>query len=69
VVVTVITTLGAITPPVGATAFVVAGMSPGVSLEEVFHGVTYFVPAYLLCVALLMLWPDIVLLLPNVMGR
>jgi tripartite ATP-independent transporter DctM subunit len=69
VVVTVITTLGAITPPVGATAFVVAGMSPGVSLEEVFHGVTYFVPAYLLCVALLMLWPDIVLFLPNVMGR
>jgi tripartite ATP-independent transporter DctM subunit len=65
VIITVITTLGAVTPPVGATTYVVAGMSPYVSLEEVFKGVTYFLPAYVLCVVILMIFPEIIVFLPN----
>jgi tripartite ATP-independent transporter DctM subunit len=65
VTITVITTLGAVTPPVGATAYVVAGMSKDVSLNEVFKGVTYFLPAYIVCILLMMLFPEIATFLPE----
>jgi len=65
VIITVITTLGAVTPPVGATTYVVAGMTQDVSLEGVFKGVMFFIPAYLICVALLMAFPQIIVFLPD----
>jgi tripartite ATP-independent transporter DctM subunit len=68
VVITVITTLGAITPPVGATTYVVAAMAKGdVAMHDVFKGVMVFIPAYLLCVVLLMLFPQIATYLPSLM--
>lgn len=63
--ITVITTLGAITPPVGATTYVVGGMARDVSLKDVFKGVTMFLPAYIVCIILLMLFPKIITLLPE----
>ena len=65
VTITVITTLGAVTPPVGATTYVVGGMAKEVPLSTVFRGVTYFLPAYIVCVLILMLFPGIVTFLPN----
>jgi tripartite ATP-independent transporter DctM subunit len=65
VMITIITTLGAVTPPVGATTYVVAGMAKGVSLGNVFRGVSYFLPAYIICVILLMIFPQIITFLPN----
>jgi len=65
VTITVITTLGAVTPPVGATTYVVGGMAKDVPLEDVFKGVTFFLPAYIICVLLLMVFPRIVTFLPN----
>jgi len=67
VTITVITTMRAITPSVGATAYVVAGMSKDVSLNDVFRGVTYFLPAYIICIFLLMLFPEIATFLPELM--
>ena len=67
VTITVITTLGAVTPPVGATTYVVGGMAKDVPLEDVFKGVAYFLPAYILCVVLLMIFPQIITFLPNLM--
>ncbi len=64
VTVTVVTTLGAVTPPVGATTYVVAGMAEDVPLKSVFKGVTYFIPAYILCIILLTVFPQIVTFLP-----
>ena len=64
VTITVVTTLGAVTPPVGATTYVVGGMAKDVPLEDVFKGVAYFLPAYLLCILILMLFPKLVLFLP-----
>jgi len=61
----VVTTLGAVTPPVGATTYVVGGMAKNVQLEEVFKGVTYFLPAYIICVLLLMAFPMLVTYLPS----
>ncbi len=67
VTITVITTLGAVTPPVGATTYVVGGMAKDVPLQDVFKGVSYFLPAYIVCVILLMVFPDIVTFLPDLM--
>jgi tripartite ATP-independent transporter DctM subunit len=67
VVITVITTLGAVTPPVGATAYVVGGMAKNVPLEKVFQGVMYFLPAYVICIILMMLFPEIVMYLPGLL--
>jgi len=65
VTITVVTTLGAVTPPVGATTYVVGGMAKDIPLEEVFKGVAYFLPAYILCVILLMLFPGLATYLPG----
>ena len=65
VTITVVTTLGAVTPPVGATTYVVGGMAKDVPLEDVFKGVAYFLPAYILCILVLMVFPKLVLFLPG----
>jgi len=65
VMITVITTLGAVTPPVGATTYVVAGMAKDIGLATVFRGVMYFLPAYVLAIILLMAFPGIITFLPS----
>jgi len=67
VTITVVTTLGAVTPPVGATTYVVGGMAGDIPLEDVFRGVTYFLPAYIVCILILMLVPEIVTFLPDLL--
>lgn len=67
VTITVITTLGAVTPPVGATTFVVAGVAAGVPMKEVFKGVSLFLPAYLITILLLILFPGLVTWLPGLL--
>jgi TRAP-type C4-dicarboxylate transport system permease large subunit len=68
VTITVVTTLGAVTPPVGATTYVVAGLAEDVSLSSVFQGVFYFLPAYIICIIILMVFPEIVTFLPNLIN-
>ena len=65
VTITVVTTMGAVTPPVGATTYVVGGMAKDVHLEEVFKGVAYFLPAYLICIITLMIFPKLITFLPS----
>jgi TRAP-type C4-dicarboxylate transport system permease large subunit len=67
VAITVVTTLGAVTPPVGVSTYVVGGMATDVPLAKVFHGVTLFLPAYVLAVLILLLFPDIITFLPELM--
>lgn len=67
VLITVVTTLGAITPPVGVNTFIVASMAPDIPMGHVFKGVTCFLPAFILCVAMMMLFPQLVTWLPGLM--
>ncbi len=67
VTITVITTLGAISPPVGAVTFVVASTAKDVSMKDVLKGVSLFMPAYIICVLLLMLFPKIATFLPSLL--
>jgi len=64
-VVTVVTTMGAATPPVGVSAFIVSSMASGVPMVQVFRGISYFLIAYVLCVGAMLLFPDAFLFLPN----
>ncbi|MFO7885317.1 MAG: TRAP transporter large permease [Desulfobacteraceae bacterium] len=65
VTITIVTTLGAVTPPVGATTYVVAGIADNVQLKDVFKGVSMFLPAYLLTILILILFPWIITWLPG----
>lgn len=62
---TVVTTLGAITPPVGICAYVVSGMAEDIPLSTVFKGVFWFIPAYVVTMALMIIFPNLVLFLPR----
>lgn len=64
-VLTIVTTMGAITPPVGVNVFIVQGLVPDIPLHTIFRGVTYFFLAYALCIAVMWLWPATVLALPR----
>lgn len=69
IIVTVAIEIGLITPPVGLSAFVVAGAVPEVSLEEVFKGVLPFVLLELVVIAILFVFPQIVLWLPSMVAQ
>jgi len=62
---TVVTTMGAITPPVGICAYVVSGMAEDISLSTVFKGVFWFIPAYCITIAMIIIFPKISLFLPS----
>ena len=57
-----------ITPPIGLNCFVVAGVRPECSVQDVFRGVIPFFIADALTIAALVMMPGIVLWLPSLMG-
>ena len=61
--------IGLITPPIGLNCFVVNGVRPDIPLSAIFKGVWPFVVADLICVGLLIAFPQIVLFLPQLMMR
>lgn len=63
---TLLTTMGAITPPIGINVFIVKGLAPEVPIETIFKGVLIFVPAFLVCIALLLVFPEIATFSVNV---
>ena len=57
-----------ITPPIGLNCFVVAGVQPDLSVQDVFRGVMPFFVADAVTIALLVAFPGIVLYLPSLAG-
>ncbi|MEQ8922452.1 MAG: TRAP transporter large permease [Roseovarius sp.] len=57
-----------ITPPIGLNCFVVAGVRPDLSVQDVFKGVTPFFIADAVTIGLLVTFPWIVLWLPSLAG-
>ena len=56
-----------ITPPIGLNCFVVAGVRPDISVQQVFKGATPFFAADVVTIAVLIAFPDIVLWLPGLL--
>lgn len=57
-----------ITPPIGLNCYVVNGVRPDIPLESIFRGIWPFFVMDVLTVALFVAFPEIVLVLPNMMG-
>lgn len=62
---TMVTTMGAITPPVGVNIYVVKALAPEISLGTIFGSVSYFLLACIVCIVILILFPQIVLVIPS----
>lgn len=58
-VITLVTTMGSIMPPIGICCYVVAGMARDIPLATVFRGAIYYIPAYIVAIILLMLFPHV----------
>lgn len=65
IILTMVTTMGAITPPVGVNIYVVKALAPEIELGTIFKSVSFFLIACLVCIAILIIFPDIVLIIPN----
>ncbi len=53
-----VTTLGAVTPPVGVSSFIVAWLSKDTDAAQVFRGTMFFLPAYAFTFLMLILFPN-----------
>ena len=67
IVLTLVTTLGSVTPPVGVNVFIVSGLAPEVPIHTIFAGVAPFLLAFVACLALIWALPEFVLWLPRVL--
>ncbi|WP_285906643.1 TRAP transporter large permease [Pseudodesulfovibrio pelocollis] len=71
IIIVLVTEMGVITPPVGINVYVVYGMcqkiAPSVTLEQVFRGIVPFMLAIIVGIALLFVFPQIILYLPGLM--
>jgi len=64
VVMVLVMEMGLITPPVGLNVFALSGVT-GIPLHIVFRGVLPFVLAMILCILLLILFPQLALFIPS----
>jgi tripartite ATP-independent transporter DctM subunit len=67
VVITLVTTMGAVTPPVGVNVYIVSGLAPDIPIGTIFKGVSIFLIAYVICLALLIMFPQVALYLPGLL--
>jgi len=59
--------IGLMTPPLGINVFVIKGIAPHVPIESIFVNIIRFVVADIVVVAILIIFPQIVLILPQAM--
>ncbi len=61
--------IGMITPPIGMNVFVIKGVVGDlVSTSAIFRGIAWFLAMDMVILLVLILWPDLVLFLPTVLG-
>jgi len=61
--------IGLMTPPVGLNVYVLKGVAKDVSMNDIFRGCGWFVFVDILNVAILVAFPQIILLIPQTMSR
>lgn len=69
VIVTLFIEMGLITPPVGVNVFVISGIAPEVPMYTIFRGIVPFFAAMVICLIILIIFPQIALFLPQTMGH
>ena len=67
IIIVMVVELGLITPPIGMNVFVIKGIAREVPLYTIFRGVTPFIVAQVILIAVLIAFPEIALWLPSTM--
>ena len=67
IILTMVTTLGAITPPVGVNIYVVKALAPEIALGRIFKSVSFFLMACIVSIIILIIFPQIVLFIPEML--
>jgi tripartite ATP-independent transporter DctM subunit len=67
VVIVLVVAMGVITPPVGMNVYVIKAIVPEVPLETIFNGIWPFLLAIIVCLAILVICPQIATILPALM--
>ncbi|MDD5703067.1 MAG: TRAP transporter large permease, partial [Dehalococcoidales bacterium] len=60
--------LGVVTPPYGMNLFVMKGIMKDTSMGEIYKGVMWFIVPLMLTVVIYLIFPQVVLWLPDMMG-
>ena len=61
--------MAVITPPMGINVLALQSVTREIPLEEMFRGVIPFLFVMMLCVIVLIIFPDVALFLPNMVGK
>lgn len=61
--------IGLMTPPVGLNVYVLKGVAKGVSMGDIFRGCGWFVVVDIINVAILLAFPQIILVIPQTMMK
>ncbi|MBN2034926.1 MAG: TRAP transporter large permease [Deltaproteobacteria bacterium] len=69
IVMVLVSEMGVITPPVGLNVYVVHSVAKDVPLFTIFRGILPFLCMMILCLILLILFPQIATFLPDLMGK
>ena len=67
VIMVIVLEMGLIDPPVGINVFIVKGLVPDVPMSQIFAGIVPFWFAMMVCIGILIVFPEIALFLPNTM--
>ena len=67
IILTMVTTLGAITPPVGVNIYVVKALAPEIAIGTIFKSVSFFLLACIIAIIILILFPQLVLFIPEML--
>ncbi|TYO97023.1 TRAP transporter large permease [Desulfallas thermosapovorans] len=60
--------MGVITPPVGMNVFIIKGVAPEIPLEVIYRGIWPFLGAIILCLVILIVFPQLATFLPNLLS-
>jgi len=60
-----VTTMGAITPPVGVNIYVVKALAPEIDIGTIFKSVSFFLLACIVSIIILIIFPEIALTIPG----
>lgn len=65
VIMVLVVAMGVITPPVGMNVYIIKGIAPEIPLEDIFKGIWPFLMALIVCIILLIIFPQIATFLPG----
>lgn len=67
VIVVLVVAMGVITPPVGMNVYIIKGVAGDVPLETIFKGIWPFLAAIIVCISILIAFPQIATFLPDIL--